>query len=185
VDYVGDGSRWGLEVRCVHEPLILDTGGAVRNIEKFLEQEHLITVNSDILLGLDFSLRAALEAHTANQAKPTVTMVLRHDANALQYGEIGIDGAGRVVRFLGAEYGLGASSDSLMFLGIEVLSRGVFEFMPPAGEVFSITRQTLHKILGSKGVVASCIYDGFWSDIGTPERLAKASLSWEASFGVS
>jgi mannose-1-phosphate guanylyltransferase len=185
IEYVGDGSRWGLEAKCVYEPVILDTGGAVRNIEKFLEHEFLITVNSDVLLGLDFSLRAVLDAHISHHSQPMVTMVLRHDADARSYGEIGIDSAGRVVRFLGSEFGLGPSVDCLMFLGVEVLSRGAFAFMPPAGEVFSITRQTLQKIIELRGFIASWIYDGFWSDIGTPERLLKASKAWEASFGIS
>ena len=62
-EFVGDGSHWGLSVEYSKEDPILETGGAIKNIEHKLREPYLITLNSDILLGPDFSLARILEAH--------------------------------------------------------------------------------------------------------------------------
>ena len=170
--FVGDGSQWGLEVCFSHEPLLLDTGGAIRQIERLLRHEVLLTVNSDILLGRDFSLNAVLQAHVENPAAPELTVVLRRDPEAAQFGEVGVDRQGMVTSFLGAEYG--EVTERLMYLGVQAISRRVLAFMPPAGSVFSITRQTWVELLQRGAKLASLRYDGYWSDVGTLDRLRQA-----------
>ena len=184
-DYVDDGSRWGLEVVYSEEPILLDTGGAIKNIEPQLQQPQLITVNSDLLIGPDFSLNQPFAAHSSCAAQPLLTMVLRPDPAAEAYGSIGIDSSGRVVSFLGTDYGFGAEVQRLMFLGIMVINRKVIEqFMPDQG-IFSITRDTIRKILESGEHIHSMIYHGYWNDIGTPDRLNQASKDVEGIFGTS
>ena len=178
--FVQDGSRWGLRVSFSEEPLLLDTGGGIRNIEPLLKHQTLITINSDTVVGREFDLRELLHSHLLNPGKPLITMVLREDPNARSYGAIGINESGRVVAFLGEEFGLGRAVRELMFTGIQVLSSPVFAFMPQRGEVFSITRHTVRKILQAQGNIASVVYGGYWNDIGTPERLLEASKSLNA-----
>lgn len=176
-DFVGDGSRWGLEVEFIEEETILDTGGAIKNIEAQLEHEHLITINSDILVGDDFSLQSIFEAHTHSSDQPLVTMVLRRDPNPEQWGEIGVSEDGRVLSFLGTDYGSEGSLESMMFLGVQIFRREVLGMMPAQGTVFSSTRDTLVDLLKKQMMVRSYIYDGYWSDVGTPLRLEQASKS--------
>ncbi|HQH28238.1 MAG TPA: nucleotidyltransferase family protein [Oligoflexia bacterium] len=184
-EFVGDGSKWGLEVCFAEEPVILDTGGAIKNIEPLLRHDYLLTLNSDILIAPDFPLAGLLRTHVAHQGHPLVTMVLRHDSAAQDYGEIGIDQSGRVVRFLGHDYGPVQAVQSLMFLGIEVLSRELLKWMPEAGHAFSITRDIFPKVLRAEGFISSFIFDGFWADIGTSNRLREASKTWQDIFGIS
>ena len=123
-DYVGDGSRWGMEVVYFFEEEILGTGGAIKNVESHLQSDNLLTLNSDILFANDFSIADLCLAHC--ERKPAVTMVLREDKDSEKYGELGVDKAGRVVSFLGEQYIEGEVVDKLMYTGCQVISRSVF-----------------------------------------------------------
>lgn len=172
IAYVGDGSRWGLEVVYSKEDPILDTGGGIKNIEHLLRHEHLVTINSDILIGGDFSLRDFAQNHLARKEAALVHMLLRVDPKARNYGSLGTAEDGRVLSFLGKQYQPGVITEERMFTGIQILQRGVFAYMPPKGSVFSITRDTLVKVLVDEQRVDSTRYDGYWSDMGTPEQFS-------------
>ncbi len=172
--YVGDGKRYGLDIEYSEEPILLDTGGGIKNIEDRLRCDNLITINSDILIGPDFDLRSVLNNHVSKTPPPVVTMVLRPDPGSKSYGEVGIDEFGEVCTFLGREY-RSSPSRRLMFLGIQVLSKEVFRHMPKRGTIFSITQDTLVELLTTGKSVNSVVYEGYWSDLGTPERLEQAS----------
>lgn len=171
---LGDGSRWGLCIEYSDEqPQILDTGGAIRNIEHLLAHDLLITMNCDALLGRDFSLSGLLGAHR-QQPEALATLVLRRDKRAEQFGALGVNPAGRIVSFLGKTYLRDTITEVLMYTGVQVVSRALIARMPPAGSIFSITRDTYPQLLSEGGYLSSLRYDGLWNDVGTPERLAEA-----------
>lgn len=182
--YLSTAPNWGLEIVIVEEEILLDTGGAIRNIEPMLESEFLLTLNVDALFGGDFDLGRVLKAHAENGLAPLATLVLRPDPAAEKYGELGLDTQGRVTFFLGRSFGE-ICNRGLVYTGVQVLSRGIFSHMPPRGTVFSITKDTHLSILGSGEVICGVIYEGYWSDVGTPERLEQARLDAGLFFGVS
>ncbi len=178
---VGDGSEWGVDIVFSEEqPIILDTGGAIKNIESKLEHSQLVTMNCDTLVGRNFSLNALLDRHQEFDAA-LATLVLRSDSRARDFGALGIDDGGRVVSFLGKHYGPGPEKRELMYTGIQVISRRLIETMPPQGSVFSITKDIYPEVLAADGFIGSVVYDGIWNDVGTPERLKEAQqqvLGW-------
>ena len=184
-EQLGDGSSWGLEIVYSEEEELLDTGGGIRNIEPHLRHQELLTFNSDILLGPDFSLENVLLAHRSCRAENVATMVLRPDKDVSAYGSLGVSAEGQVVEFLGQSYFDIPVVERLMFLGIQVLEREIFSYMPPQGSVFSITRDTLSKALSQGAYVNSHQYLGYWSDIGTIDRLEAASKECKNIFGIS
>ncbi|MCB0345360.1 MAG: nucleotidyltransferase family protein [Bdellovibrionales bacterium] len=171
---VGDGSRWGIEIKYSEEqPLILDTGGAIKNIESKLEHQMLVTMNCDTLLGRDFSISGLITRHQSCP-EALATLVLRRDHRARDFGSVGVDTEGRVVSFLGKQYGKTPPIEELMYTGVQVLSRKLIAEMPPAGTVFSITQDTYVEKLSAGGYINSDLYPGAWNDVGTPERLEEA-----------
>jgi len=173
--YLGDGKKWGLEIQFVEEPVILDTGGAIRNIESLLEHETLVTINSDVVIGNDFSLQNLVSLHQANANQPVATLALREDPDVEKYGMIGISTEGQVVSFLGEIFFPVPVSRSLMYLGIQAMSRSIFRYMPARGSVFSVTKDTYREVLRSGGYLGSMVFPGWWFDIGSPNRLEEAS----------
>lgn len=183
--FVGDGSKWGIRVRYSRENPILDTGGAIKNIEAGLHHERLVLVNSDIVLSPEFNLRDIVCAHAANQRKPWITMLLGPQGSPAEYGAIGINEQGEICRFLDLERSKEESIHTYIYLGIMVIERRVLDSMPPRGEVFSITRDIIRDLFIKQMPLAAWVYQGFWSDLGTPERLDAASKQWERTFSVS
>lgn len=169
-----------IEIEVIEEPVILDTGGAIRNIESKLQHDNVIIVNSDILLGEDFDFRQVLKEHEVNVTNGAVaTLVLRKDVDAHKFGILETTDDGRIVSLLGESFrDVGDASciavEQYMFLGVSAWNRLAFTYMPPAGNIFSLTRDALASILRAGEQVSSFVYNGYWSDIGTIERLDEA-----------
>lgn len=172
--FLGDGSRWGLQLICIEEPKLLETGGAIKNIEPFLEHDVLVTVNSDTLLEKSFSLCSLLEAHTISPLKPLASLLLTPQVNAKDYGEIGLDRHGRIKRFRGKDYSREVLRADYVFVGIQAISRKLLGFMPPRGQVFSSTRDFYPSILEKGETLQGITYPGRWFDLGSVEKLKEA-----------
>ena len=169
-----------LELEFSQEPILLDTGGGIKNIEPLLRHQELLTINADTLLGSDFSFESLLSAH--RQALPGVlaTLTLKAVPDAKVYGELGIDARGQIGKFIGSENGLPIARRGLVYIGVQVLARKLFDRMPARGAVFSITRDIYTSEFTKGGILWSNLYDGYWTDVGTPERLEEANQNFPA-----
>ncbi len=177
-EFVADGSRWGMTTVYSEEPELLDTGGGIRKIAELVATPHLLTINSDVLIDPEAPLADLLRAHIDAEDEPLATMLLREDPQAKAFGSLLMNQSGEVVRMLDTEKPErkeGERVEELMFAGIEVLSAKIFDKMPAVGTKFSITRDTLCGLLAEGGLIRGFKYQGFWSDIGTPDRLEEAS----------
>lgn len=170
---VGDGSSFGLRIEISREPVLLDTGGGVGNIASRVESNELLVMNSDVLISPAVSLRALVSAVREDSRRPAAALLLREDPRAESFGAIGIDESTRIVRFLDVSAGPPAA-ETLMFCGVSVLSRALLESMPKPGSIFSLTRDTLRNAVAGGSCVLGKRFDGYWNDVGTPERLAEA-----------
>src|SRR5687768_1597670 len=63
---LGDGSRFGVKLHYVEEPIILGTSGALDNARALLDGDTFVVVNGKIIT--DINLNAALETHRRNKA---------------------------------------------------------------------------------------------------------------------
>ena len=172
--FLGDGSRWDLEIVCVEEEELLDTGGAIKNVEEKLVSENLITINSDALFSKNFDLKKFLASHNENKSNPIATMLLKDSKHKKEFGEIGVSKNNQIVSFLGEKYFSEDVTKTFFYTGIQVLSKKVFNYMPEKGSVFSITGDTYKKMLMAKENISSVEYQGYWNDCGTIERLKVA-----------
>lgn len=184
-EHLTKNPRKDLEIVLVEEPILLDTGGAIRNIEPQLVCRELVTLNSDNFFGPEFSLANFVNAHRAATDRRVATLCVRKDPNAASYGQVGLNKSAQVCHFLGTDYGPADGALMVMYAGVQVLERRALSYMPPRGEIFSITRDTHVKMLASGEVIGGYLYDGYWSDVGTPERLVETEKAVEHIYGVS
>lgn len=92
--FVGNGSRWGLDVRCVHDgERLLGTGGAAQAALRYLGSEFWI-LYGDSYLDIDYS--AVLKAYRSGPA-PAMMTVYRNRGR-WDTSNVSFD-AGRVVRY--------------------------------------------------------------------------------------
>jgi mannose-1-phosphate guanylyltransferase len=178
--YLGTGKKWGLQITYSKELELLDTGGGLLKAKPFLQDGTFIVINTDVLI--DLSLSDLLAFHEKNRA--VVTLVLRPDPLADQYGSMEIAGDGRINRFLQTRVAteLSASTTKLMFTGVQVLEPRVFDYMAPADTLrkFSTTKDTYPRMLLGQENLFGFRFGGFWQDVGTANRIKEAEDSLAA-----
>jgi NDP-sugar pyrophosphorylase family protein len=146
-------------VTVVTEPVILGTGGGLRNARHLLA-ERFVVVNGDILADVD--LRALWD-----EPAPAV-MALRRQDRPIHTGIRLEDGVVRGITGVVDE-----GDPALHFTGIHVLDRDVLELVPP-GEQCII--RTAYRTLVPEGKVRGRIHAGEWTDIGTIEEYRAVNL---------
>lgn len=134
----------------VEHPLVLGTGGGLKNAAHLLA-ERFVVANGDILSDIDLGALWAIDA-------PAV-MALRPQAAPVHTGVSLVDG---VVR--GISRVVGEGDPGLHFTGVHVLRRDVLTLVP-AGEQCII--RTAYKALIPEGQVRGVVHTGAWTDIGT------------------
>jgi mannose-1-phosphate guanylyltransferase len=165
---VGEEERAGAKIRYVTEPEPLDTAGAIRFAADALGDElddRFLALNGDVLTDLD--LGALLRAHAEWGAAASIGLHPVDDSSA--FGLVQSDEEGRVLEFLEKT---GKRRPGEINAGMYVLERAVLDLIPP-GESVSIEREVFPLLVG-KGLHGRLL-DGYWVDIGTPERYLQAS----------
>ena len=165
---VGEEQRSGVAITYVAEPEPLGTAGAIRFAAEALGdrlEERFLALNGDVLADLDLS--ALVRAHDERDARATIALHPVPDSAA--YGLVSRDGDGNVLEFLEKT---GEAVPGEINAGAYVLDRSVFDLVP-AGRAVSIEREVFPRLVGD-GLRAELL-DGYWMDIGTPERYLQAS----------
>jgi mannose-1-phosphate guanylyltransferase len=164
----GEEERAGVSIRYVVEPERRGTAGAIRfaadELGAGLDQRFL-ALNGDVLTDLD--LTALLRAHSERDARATLGLHPVEDSSA--YGLVHSDSGGAVLEFL-EKTGEGVPGE--INAGMYVLERSVLDLIPPDEEV-SIERDVFPRLVGEG--LHGLRLDGYWMDIGTPERYLQAS----------
>lgn len=159
----GDGSAEGIRIRYAVEDSPLGTGGAVKNAEPFLD-DRTIVLNGDVLADLD--LATVVARHDAESAAATI--VLTPVRNPAAYGLVETDLAGRVLRFLEKPRPDQIRTNTIN-AGVYILETRVLELMP-SGVKHSIERGFFPALLERGDRVLGPAHEGYWIDIGTPEK---------------
>ena len=151
---LGDGSRFGAEIRYSHEPEALETAGGITQALPLLGAAPFIAVNSDILCDFDFSslVSRELEPHLAH-------LVLVANPPHHPEGDFALNSA-QVAQ---------AGHSKLTFSGIGLYRPKLFASVRPGSkaQLASLLRAAM-----TRGLVSGEMHRGTWHDVGTPERLS-------------
>jgi len=168
------GARDGdIELSYSHEPTLLGTGGGLKKMMGFLRREDgpILVINADALI--DFDVEAVIAHHL--KARPLSTMVLKETPDAARYGALGVDDDGRIRAFAGRTRYDGPIARTGMFCGVHVLEPEVLDWLPDEGES-CINKEGYPRIIDAGHPVIAHFIDGYFCDVGTPERLMEANL---------
>jgi mannose-1-phosphate guanylyltransferase len=164
----GEEERAGVGIRYVVEPEPLGTAGAIRFAADELGaglDDRFLALNGDVLTDLDLS--ALLHAHDEWAAAATIGLYPVEDSSAFGLVETGEEG--EVLEF---REKTGERRPGEVNAGMYVLERSVLDLIPPRESV-SIERDVFPRLVG-RGLRGLRL-DGYWVDIGTPERYLQAS----------
>ena len=164
----------GIRLRYVHEEEPLGTGGPVKLAEtEGLLDERFLVLNGDVLTDMDVT--AQIARHLEMGARTTLALIEVEETSS--YGVVPTEPDGRVIAFL--EKTSGQVPTQRINAGCYVMEREVLE-MIPAGQPCSFERDVFPELVGS-GLYGFAA-EGYWMDIGTPERYLQAT--WDLLAGV-
>ena len=124
---LGDGSRFGVKLHYIEEPVILGTSGAIDNARALLEGDTFVVVNGKIITDID--LGAALETH--RRTKAIATLVLFPNATRERFSIVETaDGFVRSFGGMPARNKVARHDPPLMFTGIQILDSRIFDYIP-------------------------------------------------------
>ena len=166
---LGDEERHaGVTITYATEPEPLGTAGAIRFAAEALGDrldDRFLALNGDVLADLDLS--ALVRAHEERGASATIGLHPVEDSSA--YGLVRCDEEGQVLEFLEKT---GETVAGEINAGAYVLERSVLDLVP-AGRAVSIEREVFPRLVGEG--LCGLLLEGYWMDIGTPERYLQAS----------
>ena len=165
--YFGDGNQLGVRMTYMVEESPLGTAGAVKNAEAFLNGTFLV-LNGDVLTEID--LTAMIRRH--QEIVPKASIALTPVDNPTIYGVVETDTENRVKRFI-EKPSWDKVTSNMINAGVYILEPEVLKHVPSSSP--SMFEHHLFPLLLEMGeLILSFPSDGYWIDIGTPEKYLKA-----------
>lgn len=161
IDTIGDGRRFGIDIKYSIEDSPLGTVGPLRLIPNL--PEHFIVANGDVISDIDIS--DLYQFHL--KAGALLTIAVQKRTERIDYGVLQSDSSGRVVSFTEKP-----TSELFVSMGIYIFSRDVLRYVPD-GQPFGFDNLVL-TLLEHRERVMSYPYSGFWLDIGRPDDYERA-----------
>lgn len=162
-DFIGLPENRERDITLFHEPILLETGGGLKNIAPWIEDRPLLVHNGDIFSTMP--LEKLIAAHEASGLP--VTLALRSVGAEKR---IALDASLSRVTDLRNE--LGRARGTHVFSGIYCVNPEFMDLLPP-GEIISVIPAFLE--LAKEGKLGAIVLDeGVWLDLGDRDAYLRA-----------
>ena len=169
--------NYNLEVFTRYEPQILGTGGAIKNVADFWDEQPFMVINADIVADID--LKEVYRNHCRHH--PPATLVLCDNP---EFNSVAVRQNKWVTAFYNpTETTIMPPDNLLTFTGIQVLDPQFLDYIPE--NTFYSSIDAFKKILAEGQKLRAVITPkGRWQDIGTPESYRQAAFTraWPKAF---
>ena len=160
IDFVGDGSNWKLNIAISKENEALETAGGIKKAIKYLGDEPFAVINADIFSDYNYNHLKI----TSLQSKSMGHLVLVNNPEHNLKGDFGIMDDGILTM---------NSERPLTFSGIAIYDPKFFSELTEGNK---IKLAPILEIAINKKCIQGELFEGLWSDVGTPERLNMINL---------
>lgn len=159
-EYCGDGSHWGLTVRCIESPVVSETGHRLRDAMPILDSQFLL-MYCDNYWPMD-----RIEMQKAFNTGPEPAMLTVY-SNLDQYSRNNVqtDSNGYVMQYDPCRI---ANSLNGVEIGYAILSKSVLNYLSLDNIPFS---HDVYPQLAKRGLLRSYLTNHRYYSIGSPERL--------------
>jgi aminoglycoside/choline kinase family phosphotransferase/dTDP-glucose pyrophosphorylase len=163
--------RYGISVFTRFEPVILGTGGGIKNVADFWDDQPFIVINADVVTDIDLADVYACHRRSGHPA----TLVMH---NFARFNTVWVDADGFVTAFGGNDDhpAPDARSRRLAFTGIQVLDPQVLDYIP-AGRFYSSIDAYRQMIAAGRRIHTYIARGHRWSDIGTPDSYRRTAYA--------
>ena len=163
---LGDGSRFGANIRYSSEGTALETAGGIAFALHLLGDQPFAVINSDIFCDYDFA-QLPTRANKLKANGDSAHLVLVNNPPQHPNGDFGLAN-GRVTEPVTSV--LSPQSSILTFSGIGIYQPALFKDIP-RGSIAPLAPLLRSQI--ALGKVTGEHHQGLWADAGTPQRLAE------------
>jgi mannose-1-phosphate guanylyltransferase len=163
-EYFGDGERCGMRLTYCLEKEPLGTAGAVKNAAAYLDGTFVVLNGDDVFI--EMNLNKALAFHNDKKAKATI--FLTRVKNPSAFGVVETDIKQRVQRFI-EKPPPGTTTTDYINAGGYILDLEVLERIPSARH-YMFEKGLFPGLLDEGEPVYGYPYQGYWLDMGTPEK---------------
>ena len=160
IDFVGDGSNWKLNISISEEEKALETAGGIKEAINYLGDEPFAVINADIFS--DFNYKNLKNRSLENNRIGHLILVNNPEHNLK--GDFGIMDDGILTM---------NSESPLTFSGIAIYDPKFFSELTEGNK---IKLAPILEIAINKNCIQGELFEGLWSDVGTPERLKMINL---------
>lgn len=169
-DYCGDGSAWGLDVKCIAEPEARGTAGAVLGVLDQLAPR-LIVLYGDTVLDVD--LDRLMAAHARHAAAATLTV--HPNDHPFDSDIVAVDAAGRVRGIHPCPHPDGVDLPNLVNAALYVVERDALAAVTGLPEKADFGKHVFPRMLAQGMALHAYRTPEYIKDAGTPHRLARVS----------
>lgn len=173
-------ASWEIPVDVRVEPILLGTGGGVRNVLDYFGDEPFVVINGDIVC--DFPIRELYERHLRSGA---LVSLLLHDCGP--FNNVAVSGEGAVMGFGKEAYAMereDAGVSLRAFTGVHFINPEVLRDLPPGeyADILPVYRELIEKWRPPQALFVPNL---FWREMGSVEAywaLSKELASLPESF---
>ena len=140
-----------------HEPVLLETGGGIKNAADLIGDQPFLVYNGDVLA--DFPLQSLIASHQRSGCIATLALRASGGERRIQCDPA----TGRITDMRGLIGG--RSEPAFLFTGVSVFSPEIFKHIP-AGDVVSIIPVLVDLMRLGMPVGGDLVNEGVWFDIG-------------------
>lgn len=163
VERHGLGSYRGYPLSIFHEPVLLNSGGTLRNARHLLNQGTFLIYNGDTLTDIPF--KELLDHHRASGAMATLLLLEGGGVANICYDEEN-NNVRDLRGLLGGDKEQGGKA--FVYGGVAAVEPELLDWIEPEGPASII--EALSKVIRAHHRVGGFVKrDHFWNDLGTPE----------------
>jgi len=168
--FIGDGSKFGVNVFFSEEDSLLGTAGGVKKVEDYLGDTFLV-VYGDVLT--DIKIQPLVDFHTKNSAMATLLLCPLHHREDV--GVVSINKQGFITTFSEKPEHI-ENNSMFMSGGIYILNKEILRFIPK-NTFFDFAVDVFPQVIAAGTAIFGYIMkqDEYLLDMGTPERYRKAN----------
>lgn len=170
IQHLSGGARLNARIFYSVEDQAMGTAGGVAKCLPLTGEDTVVVLSGDVIA--DVNIKSLVDAHKKSGA--VATMALTQVENVSEFGIVGLDATGRIIRFKEKPKTPEETFSNLINTGIYVLEPAALREVPQ-GASFDFSKN-LFPLLLEKGMKLQGVpIDGFWMDVGRPADLIKAS----------
>jgi len=169
-NWLGEGSRLGVNVTYSGEKKLLGTAGALKHAQHLVTAESFFVLNGDSFLSVD--LGEMYRYHMLRRALATVAVV--QQPRSARYGTVQVDRYGRIEAFREKNSDLGLMNGNdfqLINGGVYIMQREFLELIP-CDKAASLEKEVFPSLVGT--TLYGFVTNSYFIDIGIPADFERA-----------